>query len=357
MDFSRYLQAARQGCVNPWGVALYHGKDSSPPPAPDYTGAATATAAGNAQQSQKAQEANLLNQYTPYGSLNYSQDQNSRFSSGNPSYSSNINLSPTGQRLLDLNNQSLIGIGDLQGGATKTAADTLSKPFDLSSVDKTADASYASQTKRLDPQWAQNSEINDAKLANQGIVPGTKAYDDQMRTFNQSKNDAYSQATQSAIATEPQTYQLAASAYNQPLNTLNAIRTGSQVTNPSFNTATPQQQTTAGPNYLGAAQSTGQYNQGIYNAGVAQNNATTSGLFQLGGAALGAMAFSDKRLKKDIHKIADDPRGFGIHTFRYKWDQPDESPRIGVMAQEVEEVMPEAVFSFGGIKRVDYGQL
>ena len=339
-------------------------KDSpSPPPAPDYTGAATATAAGNLQAAQAAQQGNLINQNTPYGTLTYTQDPTSRFSTGNPSYTSDINLNQTGQQLLDYSNQSQLGLGALQTGATQNVADTMGKPFDLGSVQDTADASYKAQTARLDPQWSQNSEMNDAKLANQGIVPGTKAYDDQMRTFNQAKNDAYSQATQAAISTEPQTYQLAAAAYNQPLNELNALRTGSQVTNPTFNSATPQQQTTAGPNYLGAAQATGQYNQGLYNAQVGQQNATTSGLFGLGGSLAslgGSVLFSDERLKKDIRKVADDPRGFGIHTFRYKWDKADESPRIGVMAQEVEEVMPEAVFSLGGaggVKAVDYARL
>ena len=334
----------------------------SPPPAPDYTGAATATAAGNLQAAQAAQQGNLINQNTPYGTLTYTQDPTSRFSTGNPSYTSDINLNQTGQQLLDYSNQSQLGLGALQTGATQNVADTMGKPFDLGSVQDTADASYKAQTARLDPQWSQNSEMNDAKLANQGIVPGTKAYDDQMRTFNQAKNDAYSQATQAAISTEPQTYQLAAAAYNQPLNELNAIRTGSQVTNPTFNNATPQQQTTAGPNYLGAATATGQYNQGLYNAQVGQQNATTSGLFSLGGAGMNAfmLGASDVRLKKDIHKVADDPRGFGHYTFRYKWDKSYESPRIGVMAQEVEKVMPDAVFSLGGEdgpKVVDYARI
>ena len=262
-------------------------KDSpSPPPAPDYTGAAQATASGNIAAAQQAQQANMVNQYTPYGSLTYS--QSGQFPSGNPQYTSNINLSPTGQALLSASDTSKLGLAGLQQGATQNVANTMSKPFDLGGVQQTADASYKAQTARLDPQWAQNTELNDAKLANQGITPGSQAYEDQMRTFNAAKNDAYSQATQNAIATEPQTYQLASAAYNQPLNELNALRTGSQVTNPTFNPS-PQQQTAAGPNYLGAAQSAGQYGQGLYNAQVGQQNSQTAGLGQLGSAAL--MAF------------------------------------------------------------------
>jgi hypothetical protein len=39
---------------------------------------------------------------------------------------------------------------------------------------------------------------------------------------------------------------------------------------------------------LGAAQAQGQYDMGLYNANVAQDNAMTQGLFALGGAAMGA---------------------------------------------------------------------
>jgi hypothetical protein len=44
---------------------------SDPPPAPDYTAAANATAAGNLEAARYATEANRINQYTPYGSLEY----------------------------------------------------------------------------------------------------------------------------------------------------------------------------------------------------------------------------------------------------------------------------------------------
>jgi hypothetical protein len=85
----------------------------------------------------------------------------------------------------------------------------------------------------------------------------------------------------------PQTYQLAQAAYDQPLNRLNALRTGQQVTNPTFQNV-PMQATTAGPDMLGAAQAGGQYNMGLYNAGQASNSNMMGGLFQLGAAGLKA---------------------------------------------------------------------
>ena len=75
---------------------------------------------------------------------------------------------------------------------------------------------------------------------------------------------------------------------NEPLNTLSAVRTGSQVTGPQFvNSA--QQATTAGPDLLGAAQMTNNAQMGAYNAQQAGQNSMTSGLMGLAGA--GMMAF------------------------------------------------------------------
>ena len=74
---------------------------------------------------------------------------------------------------------------------------------------------------------------------------------------------------------------------NEPLATLDAVRTGAQPTNPQF-TNVPQQATTAGPNLLGAAQSQYGAQMNNYNADQASNNAMMSGLFSLGGAALGS---------------------------------------------------------------------
>lgn len=281
MDWSRFREAYLQGCVDP-SVASCYWKDSpSPPPAPDYTGAAQATAAGNIEAARAATKANRVNQSTPYGSITYQQNPGDQ-----DLWSSNISLTPTGQQLLDAGNQSALGLAGMQGQALNRVGSSLSQPFDYNSVGQLADQSYADQTARLDPQWTRNEDQLRTRLANQGVVAGGEAYDNEMRNFNQARNDAYTQARQAALATMPQTFQLSSSLRNQPLNELNALRTGSQVTNPTF-TPIPQQQTTAGPNLLGAAQAQGQYDQGLYNANVAQNNAFMSGLMGIGGTIAG----------------------------------------------------------------------
>lgn len=70
----------------------------------------------------------------------------------------------------------------------------------------------------------------------------------------------------------------------------------------------------------------------------------------LGVAALGA--FSDERMKEDIHKVGETNDGQPIYRYRFKGSPKWE---IGLLAQEVERDHPEAVTSgFGGMKMVDY---
>jgi hypothetical protein len=160
-----------------------------------------------------------------------------------------------------------------------------SQPMDLSSVQQIADQAYQAQTSRLDPQWQALRSQEETKLINQGLRPGGEAYDNSMRSFNQGQNDAYQQARLASIQTMPQTYQLASAAYNQPLNTFNALRTGAQVQNPTFG-ATP------GTNYGQAAGQQGLFDQGLYNAQVGETNSMNQGLFGLGAAGLtGAAIF------------------------------------------------------------------
>jgi hypothetical protein len=73
---------------------------------------------------------------------------------------------------------------------------------------------------------------------------------------------------------------------------LNAVRTGSQVTNPTF-TNTPQQATTAGPDLMAAANGTNNYNMGLYNSQVGASNSGNSSAAGIGVglASAAAMAF------------------------------------------------------------------
>lgn len=79
----------------------------------------------------------------------------------------------------------------------------------------------------------------------------------------------------------------------------------------------------------------------------------TSGLGILN--MLSMLAGSDSRIKKDIRRIGTADNGLPLYLFRYAYE-PDGPLHVGVMAQDVEQVRPEAVHEIAGVKFVDYGK-
>lgn len=73
-----------------------------------------------------------------------------------------------------------------------------------------------------------------------------------------------------------------------------------------------------------------------------------SGLSSLAGSI-----FSDERLKEDIEKVGELYDGSNVYRYNYIGDA---TPRIGLMAQEVEKTQPDAVVEIGGYKAVDYSK-
>lgn len=131
---------------------------------------------------------------------------------------------------------------------------------------------------------------------------------------------------------------------NQPINEITALMSGSQVSNPGQMNAAGPQTGVAGVDY------TGLVNQ-KYQADVQAHQARMGGLFGLGSALLGALPFSDERLKEDIRRVGQTDAGTPIYTYRYKGDAVR---HMGVMAQDV----PEArVMDPSGFYRVDYSRV
>ena len=90
------------------------------------------------------------------------------------------------------------------------------------------------------------------------------------------------------------------------------------------------------------------YNQqmGVYNSKMdAWNEAAKSGMM--------AFATSDRRLKSNINRIGTHPLGIGIYEYDI-FGKHD----VGVMAQELLDVKPDAVFEDNdGFYMVDYGMI
>jgi len=73
----------------------------------------------------------------------------------------------------------------------------------------------------------------------------------------------------------------------------------------------------------------------------------------LAGGSTGLLS-SDVRLKTDIAPVGKLYDGQNVYAFRYKGDR---TPRIGLMAQEVQKTRPDAVVTMpSGMKAVDYGK-
>jgi hypothetical protein len=342
------------------------GKSASAPPPPDYEGAARQTAEGNLEAARANIAANRVNQYTPYGSLEYKISGEDPY--GNPTWSATQSLSPVQQQLLDYQNKSSLGLGQLAEKGLGYVGNMLDTPFDTSKLPSTGfnpSQSYQdAYMQRLAPQIQQGREALSVDLANRGIPIGSEAYKRAMQTQSQRENDLLLGATTQGFGVGQQARQqgLQEQAYlrNEPLNTLNAVRTGSQVQGPTFvNPA--MQANTAGADILGATQMGYNAQLGAANAQNAANNQMTQGLFSLGGA--GIMAMSDFRTKENIEPIGIAPNGLTIYSFEYKDEFKDHElaghgTHVGYMAQEVEQVYPHAVRTLDdGYKVVDYGLL
>lgn len=286
---------------------------------------------------------------------------------------------------------------------------------------------------RLNPQLDRQEGSLRARLANSGVTMGSDAYNNANESFGRTRNDANNQAAlyginlgmgqqaqtygqqmgnrTNALQTQNQQFgqtnqnaglfgQLQNQAFNQqnannslfaniqnqgfqqqgynynlPMNTLNALRQGNQVSAPQFQSFA-NQSAVPGADYTGAAGAQYQAALGNTNAQNAQSGNNMSGLFSLANAGIGAYGaglfgagagaaaagspaaamalFSDRRTKTNIVKVGKSDNGLNIYSYQYKWGGPT---MLGYMADEVEKVAPHAVGEVGGFKTVDYARV
>lgn len=300
---------------------------------------------------------NQTNQKTPYGALNYKQTGTSSYYDPSlkrnvtiPQYTAETTLTPEQQGLLQQEQQFDKMYNDIALRQTGAIGEHLAQPFDYDTGDHEAWAS-SMYGKLNDETNTRNFEQMDTRLKNQGLSPGTPAYNDAMRnlTYGQEKGrnafmlDAYNTGLNTALTKR-----------NQPINEISALIGGGQVQQPQFQ-STPQ----AGVN--GTDVSGMMMNQ--YNQQMASRNAGMGGIAGLGAAALGGWAqngfsLSDRRAKKDIKKVGKLHDGTDIYSYKYKDKFGGGLTQLGVMAQEVEKTHPEAVAERDdGYKAVNYSRL
>ena len=264
------------------------------PATPDYTGAAQATASGNLDAARAAVAANRVNQVNPYGSLNYAVTGQDPY--GNPTWTATTSLSPDQQQLYNYDIATSKGLGELQQKGLGYVSNMLDQPFstqNLAQFGIRGGENYEDAImRRLQPTIASETKQFDAQMANQGIPVGSEAYENAKRVFDARQNDKLVSAITGGfdVGSRMRQQQFGEQAYmrNEPINTLNAVRSGSQVTGPSgYFVNAPQQATTTGADYLSAAGMTGNAAIASANAENAQRNAMIQGLFSIGSTMAG----------------------------------------------------------------------
>lgn len=72
------------------------------------------------------------------------------------------------------------------------------------------------------------------------------------------------------------------------------------------------------------------------------------------GIAKPTLGFSDRRLKKNVARLGTRSDGLGVYEFEYIWGG---GRQIGLMAQEVVNIYPDAIGESHGYMTVDYGKV
>ena len=302
------------------------GKGSSAPAQPDYVGAAQATSEGNKEAALTTGALNRPTQINPYGQTTWSLKPGADANNPQPGdWIQTQTLSGNQGKLLDSNEQTSLALGDLATKGVDAASHVLDKSYDASTLPTAAgnintspdqylaerqqvqDAMYRRGTQYYDDRYGKDENALRTQLSNQGLDEGSAAYQNAMTRFNQDKSTAYADATDRAVAAGGQEQSriqsdLVAALQQQqnrrnnqlqedltlrelPINEVNALRTGSQVTNPQFSSV-PTVGGYQGADLLGAATAAGQYNQQTAASKAAAQSSANSTFANLGASGL-----------------------------------------------------------------------
>lgn len=255
-----------------------------PPAPPDPRETSAAQTGTNVSTTLANNVMGMVNQTTPYGSLTYNQTDDYSWTDPYtnetytvPRYEAVTQLSPEQQAILDTNQQT-------QGNLSNIAADRSSFLQDYLSQDPTTgmgelnDYLYDMGRERIDPRFAQRREGLQAQLANQGIAPGSEAYNREMALLGQDENDAYNQLM---LSGRGQAMNEITAQRNQPINEIIGLLSGTQVQQPGVSMNQPGRM----PYTDNAGLINENYGQRVnnYNTQMAQRQNLLGGLFGLAG--------------------------------------------------------------------------
>jgi len=189
------------------------------------------------------------------------------------------------------------------------------------------------------------------ELADQGIPAGSEAYNQEFNRLEGQQNRQLRELQRESVATvEAQR----AARFNEIASLLNTQQVGGI----GFNQFQPR---ASGLDLFGAEQAglnrAFQADQARKDRREQRNAALIGALGSTGSSAIAA-AFSDIRLKENIEQVGVSPSGIPIFEFEYKDKKYGEFRYEGVMAQDVEEINPDAVITLeNGTKAVIYAMI
>lgn len=370
----------------------------SPPKAPDpyqgmMMGAQTAGTQQtlNQQTGEAAQAGSMVNQVNPYGHMAYSQTGTGP--NGVPLYTATTTLNPTQQALFDtlMGTKSTAGQGAnaLMSGANYGATNPTDWIGDFTKG--TTKDFMDTQMEYYQPFFTTSRDQLDTRLRNQGVYPGNPVYDNAMRSLDTSQGMTVAKA---AGEFQPKAFEQAKYLYNLPAMLGTSLAQFAAPGDPKAGLIDTPDLNFQPANYIGAAQGMTQALQQQYENELKAYQAKQGGMWGIptaiaggwgkagfpglgslgsllggsaaagagaAGAEAGAMAgaealgsallLSDERTKENVSEVGALHDGQPIYSYNYIGDR---TPRIGLMAQDVEKVRPDAVHEVDGVKMVDY---
>ena len=188
------------------------GKKSSDPA--DVRGAAEVEGQFSRETARDVTYADRPDQYNPYGSVTWGQQQVVDPATGElvTKWTQNESLNQDAQQIFDNQMGMMQGrsglasgmmgrVGQEMSGAPdwQQFGDVQGLDYDPSQLRNRAESdAYQRSTNRLDPQWEGRSQQLEIDLRNKGLRPGDQAYDSAIASHNRGQTDAYEQASLAA---------------------------------------------------------------------------------------------------------------------------------------------------------------
>jgi hypothetical protein len=193
------------------------------------------------------------------------------------------------------------------------------------STKRAEDSVFSAFSNRYEPIFDRQSNNLQDRLVNQGIPVGSEAYSRAMSDMNNSQNDARLQAMNQATLTGQQQ----ANANNA--NNLSIFSAFNPLNGYSAGAGTPNTDI-YGNAYAGSVNA--------YNQQNANRTAQNTGIMDMLNSGLSMFGISDARIKENLRPVGQLFNGLTVYAFNFPGD---ETTRIGLVAQEVEELLPQAV--------------